>query len=91
MTLVVTFFYFFGWTTWVVIECVPRGAEAARQLDPCTYATSLAGVAVGSLSVATDVLILGLPLPVVHQLNLPLKRKVMVALVFLVGVAYVSH
>lgn len=51
----------------------------------CMLATFYTGVSRNSLSVAVDLVIIVLPLPIISKLELPIRKKVGLAIVFLVG------
>ena len=54
-------------------------------LFSCMNATYYTGVSRGSLSVAVDIVIMVLPLPIISELKLARRKKVGVSVIFLVG------
>lgn len=89
-TLVVTFLFYFVNIPLLGVYCVPRSGEGWDiQLMLRCAKTSIMAPILGAVSIAADVFILFLPLPIVLRLNLAPKRKLGLALVFLAGVLYV--
>ncbi|KAI5865351.1 hypothetical protein GGS23DRAFT_558809 [Durotheca rogersii] len=85
--LLVTLLYLLGWNIWVGINCVPYSPDdVPALLVSCAYAGSVAGVACGAFNVVVGLLIFLLPLPVITKLQLPIGKKVGVAVVFLIGI-----
>lgn len=79
-------------TYWINISlqslyCAPRDGQAwdASILPNCRKLAIL-GVAQGACGIVSDLYILFLPIPVVLSLNLPLKRRLGVLAIFMVGI-----
>lgn len=47
-------------------------------------------VAQAVLNIVTDAVIIALPIPVIHRLNMPLKQRIQVGIILALGSAYVS-
>jgi hypothetical protein len=56
----------------------------------CAHPTSLHTVIIGAIGTALDIYIWALPLPLIFGLNLDMKRKFGLTVVFMVGLLYVS-
>ncbi|KAI1775358.1 hypothetical protein F4818DRAFT_441455 [Hypoxylon cercidicola] len=85
-TLVITFFYLLGWNIWLLYKNVPRIDQITPEfLVDSSYAGSVAGVASGAMGLAADVVIFILPFPVIGSLQLPMHKKIGLAIVFLTG------
>ena len=92
MTLLVTFLFYWSQIPLSVALCIPRHAESwsLEVLLRCKKTTIL-GPILGSVGVATDVILLILPLPIVYGLNVPPQKKLALYLVFLAGSLYVHY
>ena len=64
----------------------PMDPTSMLYLGKCADKSSKAGVAVGAISVLTDVIILLLPIRSIVRMQLPLRKKVGVLCVFLTGI-----
>jgi hypothetical protein len=87
--LTITALYFLLGVT--VPICPPRNLNPMDPADlvhlaNCSKKSSQWGVASGTVSVATDILILCLPIQVIKNMRLPLTKKVGLMIVFLSGV-----
>lgn len=70
------------------VYCVPRSGHAwdARALERCSsHGQVVSAVVIGVLSVAADLVLFAMPLPVIWKLNLNRRKKIGLSLVFLVG------
>ncbi|KAI9792568.1 MAG: hypothetical protein M1816_002088 [Peltula sp. TS41687] len=75
-----------------VALCTPRAGESwdlALLQGRCGHSATHTLVA-GTLGTAIDIYILILPLPIIFGLNLPFKRRVGLALIFLVGIIAIA-
>ncbi|KAL4905010.1 hypothetical protein BDW74DRAFT_185450 [Aspergillus multicolor] len=67
------------------IKC-PGPAETVAALQRCTAGTTLTGAMSAFVALAQDVVIFGLPMPIVRSLQMPRAKKVVVGAVFFSGV-----
>jgi hypothetical protein len=71
--------------------CPPKKVEltdvmALMKLESCSKRSSEAGVASGTISLVTDLIILVLPLPYIAKMHLAFHKKVGLMAVFLMGI-----
>lgn len=64
---------------------------------PCNPLATGSGVCLNNIAVAqavlnivTDAIIIALPIPTIHRLNMPLKQKIQVGVILALGSAYVT-
>lgn len=76
--------------TLYAIFCIPRHEKSPLGLGThqCFHQRVHLNLAAGIFNALTDYYILWIPLPIVWGMNLPLKKKIGVALVFLQGLLY---
>lgn len=77
------------WTQ--IFGCSPRSKYWLPDTPGHCINYTKAGLAYGSMNVASDLLIFILPLPIVWQLRLPLKERLGVSLIFMSGVMYTGN
>lgn len=72
--------------TVVGIMCAPKVGHSwdLTTASKCTRA-STAGFVLGIMNTALDILLLGLPIPVILPLQLSIKKKIGVLAIFMVG------
>jgi hypothetical protein len=71
---------------WGAVVCTPQGEIMDKRfLGSCLIEALRDGVYVGAVSIFDDIVISVLPLPVIARLQLPLRRKIALALVFFTG------
>jgi hypothetical protein len=71
--------------------CTPKAVDftdpmALMNLALCSKRSSQAGVALGVVSLTTDLIILVIPLPFITKMHLPFDKKIGLIAVFLVGI-----
>lgn len=85
-TLVTTLVLLAGCAVWGSVTCSPVGrALDAEFVAVCIEQGLSRGLLNGAVALASDVVIFVLPLPVIAKLQLPLRRKVGLGLVFFTG------
>lgn len=75
------------WTQ--LFGCSPRSKYWIPDTPGHCISYTKAGLAYGSMNIASDLLIFTLPLPIVWRLQLPLKERLGVLLIFMSGLMYV--
>lgn len=66
--------------------CTPKSRDVDAQfVIDCTHMSSVTGVSLGGIAVATDTIIFLIPMPIVLRLHLSLQKKIGLALVFFTG------
>lgn len=69
---------------------LPQHVVAPPFLFSCVTALTDATIARGSLSLAMDVIMFVLPIPVITRLNMPLRRKIGLVFVFMTGLLAIA-
>lgn len=89
VALLVTFLFYWVQIPLSAAFCAPRHAESwnLEILTRCSK-TAVMGPILGAVGVASDVLLLVLPLPIVYGLNMPPQKKLGLYSIFLVGSLY---
>lgn len=77
------------WTQ--IFGCSPREKYWLPETPGHCINYTKAGLAYGAMNFASDLFIFVLPLPTVWRLNLPVKEKVGVSLIFMSGAMYVDR
>ncbi|CAI6043639.1 unnamed protein product [Clonostachys chloroleuca] len=78
---------FISTATYTSVECSPqRHEETPLFLFSCITAVTNGCIARASVSMAMDVPMFVLPIPVIWKLHMPLRRKIGLAMVFVVGI-----
>lgn len=70
------------------VLCVPKPGDSwmlKASTHGCIKIATAFGVAMGSLSVFSDIYILWIPLPIIWQLHMPTRKKVGVSIIFITG------
>ena len=90
--LLITFLFYWASIPMSAALCVPHHAESWNYevLQRCGK-MAVTGPIFGAVGVASDVLLLILPLPIVYGLNMPPRKKLGLYMVFLVGCLYVYY
>ncbi|KAI1822653.1 hypothetical protein F4861DRAFT_381512 [Xylaria intraflava] len=71
--------------------CDPRGGPLTPELVlNCSNASSIAGFALGIVSVITDGLIFVIPLPIIYRLEMNIRRKISLLFVFATGAVAIA-
>lgn len=88
-TAVVSMFYIATFVAFAVFS-IPRPgkSELAHILSPSISKDITLGLIQGGFSVATDFYILCLPIPVVWNLQLPMKKKIGILAIFMTGLLW---
>ncbi|KAG6354482.1 hypothetical protein INS49_004499 [Diaporthe citri] len=89
LTIVLTGLAILAGVAYNANACMPPNSDLGFTPDylaTCADANSYTGVALGSVSIATDVIIFILPVPVIAKLKLETGKKIGLLLVFLVGI-----
>ncbi|KAF9736932.1 hypothetical protein PMIN02_012226 [Paraphaeosphaeria minitans] len=88
ITIVLLFLVYWSLIPVSAVYCTPRNGAAwdLILLGSCQQHLLFAGPMQGAVSIAADVFILFLPLPIIVKLNLPFRKKIGVVTVFFVGV-----
>lgn len=91
ITIGIVFSFFFCLTTLAIAVylCAPHAGKDwdAEVLGSCSRHIALYYVISGAVNMALDIFMLILPIPVVLQLQLPLKKKVGVLAIFMTGLS----
>lgn len=72
-----------------IFQCIPVAGSYNRSVKASCIDSDAFWVAYASLNVATDVLVLSLPIPPIIGLHLRAREKIMLCMVFLLGFLYV--
>ena len=85
--LVVLFLVYFAMIPVATVYCTPRTGESwdLMLLERC-HTTATTAIVQGVLGVVSDMYIFVLPLPVIFNLQLPFRKKIGLALVFMAGI-----
>lgn len=70
------------------ILCVPKPGvswELADATRNCMIVADLLAVILGAISIFSDVVIICIPIPVIWSLRLPVRKKVGVSVIFVIG------
>ncbi|KAI0148434.1 hypothetical protein GGR57DRAFT_475445 [Xylariaceae sp. FL1272] len=87
ITLVISFLGFAGPALPALIQCRPFDTPyTIPKWTRCSASTFLSGFGQGATSITIDLVILLLPLHPIYSLNLPLRRRIGLGLVFLTGI-----
>ena len=78
-----------------LVLCSPKsdtkiGLLMAQNSDKCHDQVQLLNVTMGAFGLASDIYLLCIPLPAVWSLQMALKRKLAILMIFLTGIASVS-
>lgn len=93
LTIVLTGLAILAGVAYNANACMPPDTDLGftpEYLATCADANSYTGVALGSVSIATDIIIFILPLPVIAKLKLETGKKIGLLLVFLAGIGSVT-
>ena len=92
LVLIITFLFYWVNIPLTGVYCVPHSGRAwtPEILSSCSK-LAIMGPIHGTVGVAADLVIFCLPLPIVHSLNLPPRKRIGLAVVFLVGILYVRR
>lgn len=93
LTIVVTGVLILAGVSYNANACMPPDTDLGFTPDylaTCADANSYNGIALGSVSIATDIIIFILPLPVIAKLKLAPGKKIGLLLVFLAGIGSVT-
>lgn len=66
--------------------CNPQGTWSLEFSDRCSIAGARGGLVTGFVGLLSDVIIFVLPLPIIYNLRLPLRKKLGLTFVFMVGI-----
>ncbi|KAI1385521.1 uncharacterized protein F4822DRAFT_413315 [Hypoxylon trugodes] len=90
-TLAITAALYLAATIYASIPCDPRGKPIDDAfLVNCQRSTFPTSIWRCATAIATDIVILGLPIPTITGLNLPLSKRIGVAIVFLIGLLAIA-
>lgn len=66
--------------------CYPKSKDVGAEfVIDCTHLSSVTGVSLGGIAVATDTIIFLIPMPIIVRLHLSIQKKIGLALVFFTG------
>ena len=74
------------------ILCVPKPGvswEIADDTHNCIVVSDLLGVILGAVSVFSDLFVILNPIPVVWQLQLPIRKRIGISVIFITGILWV--
>ena len=80
--------YFIGYTTASVFNCSPI-SDYWTSLNGNCFNQRAYGLATGSITLCGDLVILAAPMPIVWTLQVPLRQKVALSCILLVGILWV--
>lgn len=88
ITIAVLFLVYCSLVPIASVFCTPQhgGPWDTMVLARCSDKLRFEGPLQGAVAIAADVFILCLPLPVLRKLNLPIRKKASLGVVFLVGI-----
>ncbi|KAI0180580.1 hypothetical protein GGR52DRAFT_250115 [Hypoxylon sp. FL1284] len=92
IVLVVTFIVTLIGTAYVAASCSPVNRDISLQvLDVCQIRSTRVTIVIGGFGLATDLIILVLPIPIILPLRLALSKKIGLGTVFFSGIFLIEH
>lgn len=88
--IVVTGLFYFSGMIAVLAMCVPQHGESYLEslASPKCGGTKVLSLVIGAFNIISDLYLLIIPLPAIWSLQLPLRKKVGVVMVFMTGLLY---
>ena len=74
------------------VLCVPKPGvswEIADDTHNCIVVADLFAVIMGAVSVFSDIFVICIPIPVVWQLQLPIRKRIGISVIFITGILWV--
>ena len=71
------------------ILCIPKPGDSWK-MHSCGVVSKLFSVIMGAVSVFSDIFVICIPIPVVWQLQLPIRKRIGISVIFIAGILWVT-